>query len=414
MSFARALWRCSPRTATIPTPDPIVVVGGGPAGSATALRLARQGHAVTLLDRARFPRDKCCSEYGAPGTIRELASLGVLDTLIRHGVGSLVGTRVTGAGGSTLIGRFAAAAVGAQGMALPRLLLDHVLLNAAREAGVTIHESTRFLGTERVAGLMRSTVEHAGTRREITSRVVIGADGIRSRVARALDLAHHGGLRRIAFVAHCDGVAGMSNDAELHAGQGAYIGLNPLGGGRTNVAVVVDAARVRQAMDRPDAFVQAELARFPAVAARVDGATIARGWLVTGPFDVRARRSAADGCLLVGDAADFFDPFTGEGIGAALTGAILATETLDEVLRSDAPITAARLAGYRTARRRQFAGKWAVERLIGHAMRFPRFFDRCIGRIERRGMAATLIGVTGDVLPTSRVLNPLFLARMVA
>ncbi len=398
----------------MPTPDPVLVIGGGPAGSATALRLSTLGHAVTLIDRARFPRDKCCSEYGAPGTIRELASLGLLDTLTRHGVGSLVGTRVTGAGGSTLLGRFALAATGARGMALPRLLLDHVLLEAARDAGVTVHESTRFLGTERVAGLMRSTVEHGGARREITSRVVIGADGLRSRVARTLHLAHRGGLRRLAFVAHYDGVGGMSHDAELHAGQGAYVGLNPLGGGRTNVALVVDAARVRQATERPEDFVQTELSRFPAVAARVDGATLARDWLVTGPFDARARRSVADGCLLVGDAADFFDPFTGEGIGAALTGATLAAQTLDEALASGDPITAARLAGYRTARRRQFAGKWLVERLIGHALRHPRFFDRCIGRIERRGMAATLIGVTGDVLPPSRVLNPLFLARMVA
>ncbi|MEO8480504.1 MAG: FAD-dependent oxidoreductase, partial [Gemmatimonadota bacterium] len=114
----------------MPTPDPVLVIGGGPAGSATALRLSTLGHAVTLIDRARFPRDKCCSEYGAPGTIRELASLGLLDTLTRHGVGSLVGTRVTGAGGSTLLGRFALAATGARGMALPRLLLDHVLLEA--------------------------------------------------------------------------------------------------------------------------------------------------------------------------------------------------------------------------------------------------------------------------------------------
>lgn len=398
----------------MPAGDPVLVVGGGPAGSATALQLARRGHAVTLIDRARFPRDKCCSEYGAPGTVRDLARLGVLDTLTRHGVGSLVGTRVTGASGHVLLGRFQAAVEGARGMALPRLLLDQILLDAAREAGVTVIESTRFLGTEAVAGRMRSTVEHEGTRHELTSRVVVGADGLRSRVARSLDLARHGGLRRIAFVAHCEGVAGMSEDAELHAGQGAYVGLNPLGGGRTNVALVVDAARVRGAMARPEALVRAELARLPAVAARMGGATLARPWLVTGPFDVRARRSVADGCLLVGDAADFFDPFTGEGIGAALTGATLAALALDEALSGGGGITAARLAGYRTARRRQFAGKWVVERLIGHAIRHPRFFDRCIGRIERRGMAATLIAVTGDLLPPSRVLNPLFLARMVA
>ena len=72
------------------------------------------------------------------------------------------------------------------------------------------------------------------------------------------------------------------------------------------------------------------------------------------------------------------------------------------------------LAPYRRARRRAFAGKWAVERLIGYGMWWPRLFDRAVARLGRRGsMAHTLIGVTGDFVPAREVLNPLFLARMV-
>ncbi|MGH7511350.1 MAG: hypothetical protein ACREOQ_00365, partial [Gemmatimonadales bacterium] len=68
---------------------------------------------------------------------------------------------------------------------------------------------------------------------------------------------------------------------------------------------------------------------------------------------------------------------------------------------------------YRSARRRAFAGKWAVERLIGYGMWWPRLFDRAVARLGRRGsMAHTLIGVTGDFVPAGEVLNPLFLARM--
>jgi len=73
----------------------------------------------------------------------------------------------------------------------------------------------------------------------------------------------------------------------------------------------------------------------------------------------------------------------------------------------------ASFAGYRRARRRAFACKWAVVRLIGYGMLWPGLFDRAVGRLGRRaGMADTLIGVTGDFIPARQILNPLFLARM--
>ena len=71
-----------------------------------------------------------------------------------------------------------------------------------------------------------------------------------------------------------------------------------------------------------------------------------------------------------------------------------------------------RLARYRTLRRQRFLGKWIIERLIGYAMLSPALFDRVVARLERRGMANTLIGVTGDFLSPWRVLNPAFLTRM--
>ena len=135
--------------------------------------------------------------------------------------------------------------------------------------------------------------------------------------------------------------------------------------------------------------------------------------LVTGPFAARASRVSGPGALLVGDAADFFDPFTGQGIYSALRGAELAAETAESALRCRGPVSGDALASYRQRRRQAFLGKWAVERLIGYGMYFPALFDRAVGRLGRRpGMAHTLIGVTGDFVPARRVLNPLFLARM--
>jgi menaquinone-9 beta-reductase len=139
--------------------------------------------------------------------------------------------------------------------------------------------------------------------------------------------------------------------------------------------------------------------------------------IATGPFAAWSRRVIAPGggALLVGDASDFFDPFTGEGIYSALKGAELVADTVTLALAQDqtAPLSAALLAPYARARRRAFLGKWVVERMVGYAMWFPWLFDRAVARLERNGLSHTFLGVTGDFVPPRAVLDPRFLVRMV-
>jgi flavin-dependent dehydrogenase len=398
-------------------PVDVLVVGAGPGGSAAAALLARQGHRVRLVDRAAFPRDKACSEYMSPETVRLLDRLGVLPALEAAGA-PLHGTAVTAARGSRLHGRFALAGpppFRPTGLSVARRLLDHALVDAARDAGAEVGERTAveelLYDRGAVAGAVVRDAE--GRRHTIRARLTIGADGLHSIVARRIGRRRHGHPRRLAFVAHVDGVAGMEASAELHVGARGYVGLNRIGGGRTNVALVVPAARGVEARGRTEAFFLEALETFPGVSGRVAGGRLARKVLATGPFAAWSGRVVTDGAALVGDAADFFDPFTGEGIHSALLGATLLAETAGPELAARGAVTAARLAGYRRARRRAFAGKWAVERLIGYGMLFPALFDRAVERLGRRaGMADTLVGVTGDFVPARRVLNPLFLARM--
>ncbi|MGH7532028.1 MAG: NAD(P)/FAD-dependent oxidoreductase, partial [Gemmatimonadales bacterium] len=133
--------------------------------------------------------------------------------------------------------------------------------------------------------------------------------------------------------------------------------------------------------------------------------------MVTGTFAARASRVVADGALLLGDAAEFFDPFTGEGIYRAIRGAELAAATAVTALAHDGIPSRRALAPYVAARRAEFAGHWAVERIIGWMMLAPALFDHAVRRIERRGLADRLIGVTGDLLPARAVLSPGFLVR---
>jgi flavin-dependent dehydrogenase len=396
----------------------VVIAGAGPAGAATACRLASAGLRVVAVDRAAFPRDKVCSEYMSPEGVRHLAALGALEEIERAGGQPIRGTTVYAPRGACLTGLFARAGrvpFRETGLSVARRILDQALVDAARRAGAEVLERTAVEGVVRqgdaIAGLV--VRERSGAARELRGRLTIGADGLRSVLARALGARKTGPLRRYAFVAHLDQVAGLGDTAEMHVSARGYVGLNPLGGGVANVALVVPQELIGASRGRARAFFFEQLARFSGVGERIRSSSLVREVLVTGPFDAWSTRVTAPGALLVGDAADFFDPFTGEGICAALRGAELVQSAVLAPLSRPGPLPETALRGYRWARRRAFLGKWAVERAIGYAMLAPALFDRAVARLERHGLAHTLIGVTGDFVPARAVLNPVFLSRVV-
>jgi hypothetical protein len=274
--------------------------------------------------------------------------------------------------------------------------------------------------------------------------VVVGADGLRSVVARRLGLIRSSPPRRVAFTAHVADVAGMDGVGELHVSKRGYVGLGPVGDGVTTVALVVPLAAVRRSRGegrdfRRDFF--AELERFPGLAGRFDPRRLVRDVLATGPFAQWSRTAVAPGggAVLVGDAADFFDPFTGQGIYSALRGAELAAECLIPVLtlcpplrsgeggrpefplsrrgrgiggEDRGPLAAAALAPYDRARLREFRGKWLLERLIGVGVGWPALTDRVVRRLAARpDLADLLVSATGNIVPARRVLRAGVLAQ---
>ena len=397
----------------------MLVAGAGPAGSATATLLARAGFDVVLIDRASFPRDKACSEYMSPEAVRILARLGVLESLERSGAFPLEGMKLFGPRGATAHGKFARAGTPFRptGLSVSRRVLDHELLAAAREAGATVLERTsieELLYDE--GGVVAGAVvlnRRTQQRHCMKARLTVGADGLRSIVARRLGPRRQGTRRRIAFVAHVHAVADMTASAELHFGERGYIGLNQIGHDQTNVALVVPADRVVGARGGIERFFDQTLGEFPHVRDRVRAGEVVRRILATGPFAVRSSRIVAHGAMLVGDAADFFDPATGDGIYGALRGAELVVATATKALHHRGLVTVDRLMEYPRARHRVFAAKWLLERVLDQALRFPRLFDRGVSRLGRRsGMADTLIGFAGGCVAPREVLNPIFLARM--
>ena len=395
----------------------VIVVGGGPAGSSTAFFLAREGVEVTILDRAHFPRDKTCSEYLSPQASRILAEMDVLSAVENSGAAQLTGMRVHAPNGATIHGEFAAdhgfRGYRDRGLAIRRTILDSILLDRARDAGAKVEEGVRVTdvirsSNGRITGV--ATIGADGADANRTASLVIGADGLRSVIGRRLGLVKPSRWpRRIALVTHYEGVESVGEFGEMHVERGGYCGIASVGNGLTNVAVVVPVSRASDvAIDRTE-FLESWLAERPVLAARFARAKRAGPVRATGPFATSARRAWAKGAALVGDAADFFDPFTGEGIYTALRGGEILASHASEAIRNPAEADSA-LREYDRARRKEFSGKWMVERLVGTAIAFPPIINRAANVLSRRrDMADILVGVVGDFVPAREVLRPGYL-----
>ena len=400
----------------------MIIVGGGPAGSSTAYFLAKAGVQVTLLDRARFPRDKTCSEYMSPQASRILEAMDVLHTVEASGAAQLSGMRVHAPNGSTIHGEFAAGH-GYQGhrdtgIAVRRTILDSILLDRAKSVGVQVVEGTRVtdvLRNERGRVVGVTTPNASNGASEQRADLVIGADGLRSVVGRRLDLIRASRWpRRIALVTHYSGVENLRDFGEMHVDRGGYCGVADVGNGLANVAVVVPVSRSAEVAADKTEFLESWIAERPQLASMFVNAIRETPVRATGPFASSARKAWVPGAALVGDAADFFDPFTGEGIYTALRGGELLAEYTAGSLREGRPDRIDQsIKAYDKARRSEFSGKWKVEKLVGTAVAFPALINRAARVLSRRrDMADLLVGVVGDFVPAREVLRPGYLLSL--
>jgi menaquinone-9 beta-reductase len=399
----------------------VLVAGGGPAGATLALRMARRGFAVALVDRARFPRFKPCGEYASPLCAPLLQELGLGAALRVGGARAIGGLWLCGHGARAL-GRYQRfeslsprrALRAAHGHGVRREAFDAVLLEGARAAGVEVFEGQRATALLRradggVAGLRLASGE--GPARELRARWTIGADGLNSLVAREQGVHERiPWLDKLALVTRYT-VDSVSDGAEVHVFDGGFFAACPVDARTLTVNLVVDRTRGRRRDVGAAELFESCLPLAPSLQQALARATRVEPLRGLGPLACRTRAQVFDGAALVGDACGYVDPITGEGIYLALRGAALLEPVLASALHERASGAAA-LADYARARRREFAPRFALALALQRGLRSVRLARLVLGRLERHPeLADLLLALTGGGVGPADLLRPAFWAQ---
>ncbi|MBR0874959.1 NAD(P)/FAD-dependent oxidoreductase [Bradyrhizobium tropiciagri] len=315
----------------------VIVVGGGPAGSTMAWSLARRGVRVAVVERANFPREKVCGDFVEPAGLRILQAMGIGEALEASTSSPITATRIYLGPRLGFRGKIPyykpEHGLPAHGAIIPRHVLDHRLLEQAERASAKVYAGCAVRAIAREGGLNHVDVHSAEANFTLKSRLIVGADGAESVVARSFNLEMadraHISIAQRAYVEGIeapDGESAVWFDEDIAPGYGWMF---PMSGGRANVGVgILSEACHRQGHSVPTAFA-ATIERL-----KIRHPGCARATLVSKPIGgvVKMYGGAGsnhfDGGVLIGDAGAFADPMTGEGITQGMESALIASATL--------------------------------------------------------------------------------------
>jgi menaquinone-9 beta-reductase len=350
----------------------VLVVGAGPAGTAAAIELGRGGSHVVVVDKAVFPRDKCCGDGLTTLALRELEHLGLDPSTVTgwHDVSAAWLRSPSGREVELPLpteGKFAAVA--------PRRELDDALVRLTRAAGIDVRDGSAFSGlstaTDSTTGdAIDLDIDGVGT---VRAHYVIAADGMWSPVRKALGVNQPGYLGEWhAFRQYVNDVSGPAADrlyvwfeADLLPG---YAWSFPLPGNRANVGFGVLRERSRRVGEMKDLWIDL-LQRPHIVAALGPGFELEdrhTAWPI--PARVDDVTLSHGRTMFVGDAAAATDVMTGEGIGQALLTGRLAAEA---ILAAGTADPAAARAAYESAVRHHLFADHTMSRVLGRVLRHP-------------------------------------------
>lgn len=345
----------------------VAIVGGGLAGSAAAITLARQrpGARVVLLEQKSYPSDKLCGEFLSPECGPLLARLGVLQTIDELRPAEYRRVRATGTGAQAWEADLPGMAYGISRRALDACLFQAAGMQAEAWSGTHVRGLTGDLRRG-----FELAVRRTGELSQIRARCVIGAHGKRSSVDRLLRRRFVG--RRQPFMAlkaHFDGPR-RGPVVELHAFPGGYCGINDVEGGQVNVCLLVQRSVFLRAGGTAESLVTWMRSRQPHLDDFFSRARRLQPWLSLAEIAFEGKPAVDSDVLMAGDSAGMICPLAGNGQAMALQSGEMVAGFVAQML--DEPSQAPRgAAAYAQAWRRRFGARMAVGRALQALMLSP-------------------------------------------
>lgn len=376
----------------------VVVVGAGPAGSSTALTLARSGIDVLLVDRATLPRWKVCGGCLGPGALEILERMGLLGTIRRAGAAPIPHMELR-------TGRRSARLRLARSMSLSRYRLDALLADAVTDAGGTVRLGVRVERATLVEGGVEIRARAGGEERRLRTRLVVDATGlgglnvIGGRRAEEVDEHSRVGLGAVfPSEAHHSCPPG---ELQMTVGRGGYVGVVRTEDGSLDVAAAVDRDLVGRL--GPAGAVSALLA---SAGGRLPEGDPRFGWRGTPALTRRWGRAAEGAVFRVGDAVGYVEPFTGEGMGWAMAGGVALAPFVRQALVGQLDRAA---GGWVGAHRRIIERRQRACRLLARGLRRPALVHAAVAVLGvAPGLARPVVGATGRVskMPATVLASP--------
>jgi geranylgeranyl reductase family protein len=357
----------------------VVIVGAGPAGSTCAAFCARAGLRTLLIEREKFPREKVCGDCLNPLCWPVLRQLGIFERVraLPHGILDAVEfIAIDGQKIQVDLPR------GNEGeIAIKRSLFDELLMAHAQELGAEVRDVTTVSGIEKTKS--SHWMIEIGQER-IEARILIGADGRNSTVARLRNLLPRPARERVALQTHIPLPHNFGNRVVLQFLSEGYSGQAPVNDRELNLCLV---------------GVPASISSLRRWAEQNFGITADHPWRTITPLTRAALPPAHENLFLIGDASRVVEPFTGEGIYYALRSGELAAHAIAKIVRGEDRQSA--LREFSCAHAAMYRGRLWINQLARAAVLSPRFASLVLQ--TARFQPSILRLLTGKIVPGSKM-----------
>lgn len=401
----------------------VLIVGGGPAGSALAFYLAKQSIKVIVLESEKFPRDKICGDAVSAVALAELHKMGITNLEEFAKANEINDVALFIEQEKITVDLARAEDLPFQGRVIPRLQLDNWIYQAAKNAGVSFLEETRLTDYLINEWSVSAQIKQGRQSKNIKAKIIIGADGSNSTVARILNgNKPSDAYQLLGLRAYYEGVNGPADRCDIFFTKHNFPGLFwffPTGANTANIGSAMIGSTLPQNQAHVKTLLNNQIQNNKNFADRIGKGKMKgkiHGWPLT--FKDPKSKVFSNRLILIGDAAGLINPLSGDGIQYALLSARWASECLFECLiKNDFSLGA--LSAYKKTLDKEMAYDMALSQLLIQITRNRTFtplwmeilkilFERAK---DDKQYAAVIGGIFDGTLPSYKALNPKFILK---